>query len=94
MGTQNICLYKEVDKQYTGCNLKTTESLDCALIGVCAVIRSNTVSSLLLNYSKLTRGIIMGCLKIESLIKIHSISYKKPYLDIEGHAQTELHYCL
>ena len=30
-------------KKYTGCNLKTTELLDCALIGVCAVIRSNTV---------------------------------------------------
>ena len=30
-------------KTYTGCNLKTTELLDCALIGVCAVIRSNTV---------------------------------------------------
>ena len=43
MGTHNICLYKEVDKKYTGCNLKTTEYLDCALIGVCAVIRSNTV---------------------------------------------------
>ena len=43
MGTHNICLYKEVDKKYTGCNLKTTELLDCALIGVCAVIRSNTV---------------------------------------------------
>ena len=24
------------------CNLKTTTLLDCALIGVCAVIRSNT----------------------------------------------------
>ena len=43
MGTHNICLYKEVDKKYTGCNLKTTELLDCALIGVCGVIRSNTV---------------------------------------------------
>ena len=41
--THNICLYKDVDKKYTGCNLKTTEFLDCALIGVCAVIRSNTV---------------------------------------------------
>ena len=30
-------------QKYTGCNLKTTEMLDCALIGVCAVIRSNTV---------------------------------------------------
>ena len=42
MGTHNICLYKEVDKKYTGCNLKTTELLACGLIGVCAVIRSNT----------------------------------------------------
>ena len=43
MGTHNICLYKEVDKKYTGSNLKTTELLDCALIRVCAVIRSNMV---------------------------------------------------
>ena len=43
MSTHNICLYKEVKKKYTGCNLKTTEFLYCALIGVCAVIRSNTV---------------------------------------------------
>ena len=43
MGTHNICLYKEEDKKYTGCNLKTTELLNCALIGACAVIRSNTV---------------------------------------------------
>ena len=43
MVTHNICLYKEVDKKYTGYNLKTMELLDCALIGVCAVIRSNTV---------------------------------------------------
>ena len=43
MGTHDIFLYKEVDKIYTGYNLKTAELLDCALIGVCAVIRSNTV---------------------------------------------------
>ena len=43
MSTHNICLYKEVDIKYTGCNLKTMELLDYALIGVCAVIRSNTV---------------------------------------------------
>ena len=43
MSTHYICLYKEVDKKYTACNLKTTELLDCALIGVCAVIRSNIV---------------------------------------------------
>ena len=43
MSTHKICLYKEVDKKYTGCNLKTTKLLDCALIGVCVVIRLNTV---------------------------------------------------
>ena len=54
MSTHNIYLYKEVDKKYTGCNLKslfhnlnlkTTELLDCAFIGVCEVItgRSNTL---------------------------------------------------
>ena len=46
MGTHNLCLYKEVDKNYTGCNLKTTELLDCALIAACVVIRSNMVFSL------------------------------------------------
>ena len=44
MRTHNICLYKELKKKYTGCNLKTTEFHECALIGVCAVIRSNTVN--------------------------------------------------
>ena len=43
MGAHNICLYEEVDKNYTGCNLKTTELLECALIGACGIIRSNTV---------------------------------------------------
>ena len=42
MRSHNICLYKKVNKKYTGCNLKTTEIHECALIGVCAVIRSNT----------------------------------------------------
>ena len=43
MGSHNICLFKETDKKYTGCNLKTTELLDYALIGVCVVIMLNTV---------------------------------------------------
>ena len=43
MGAHNICLCKEADKKYTACNLKTTELLECALIGVCAVIRLNKV---------------------------------------------------
>ena len=29
MGTHNIWLYKEVDRKYTGCYLKTKELLDC-----------------------------------------------------------------
>ena len=43
ISTHNICLYKEVEKKYTCYNLKTTELLDCLLIGVCEVIRSNMV---------------------------------------------------
>ena len=43
MGTYNIRLYKEADKKYTGCNLKTKELLDCVPIGVCVVIRLNMV---------------------------------------------------
>ena len=42
MSTHNICLSK-VDKKYNGCKTETTELIDCGLIGVCAVIRSNTV---------------------------------------------------
>ena len=42
MDTHNICLFK-VDKKNTGCNLKTTGLPECLLIGVCAVIRLNTV---------------------------------------------------
>ena len=45
MSTHNISLYKEVNIRYTDCHLKTTKFLDCALIGVCAVIRLNTVYS-------------------------------------------------
>ena len=47
MGTHSICFEKEADKNYTDCNLKTTELLDYALIGVCALIRLNTVCTFL-----------------------------------------------
>ena len=30
MGTHNICLYKEIDKKYTSCNLNT-----CPAEGIC-----------------------------------------------------------
>ena len=43
IGTHNICLYKNTNKKYSGCNLTETGLHDCALIGVCAVIRSNKV---------------------------------------------------
>ena len=46
MGTHNICLYKEVDKKFFGCSLNTAELLESALIEVCAVIRSNTVTEI------------------------------------------------
>ena len=49
MGTHNICLYREVDKMYTGCNLKSKQLLDSALIGVCAVIRLNTVLNFIID---------------------------------------------
>ena len=55
MGTHNIYLYKEVDKKYAGCILKTTELFDCALILVCAVIGSNTVF-ITINVSKFRDG--------------------------------------
>ena len=43
METYNICLSKEVDKKYNGCDLMPTELLDCGLIVVCVVIRLNMV---------------------------------------------------
>ena len=49
MGTHNICLFEETSKKYTGCGLKTTKLLDCALIWVCAVIRLNTVCCITLS---------------------------------------------
>ena len=46
MGTHNICLYREIDKS-TLAVIWNLELLDCVLIGVWAVIRSNTVRTLL-----------------------------------------------
>ena len=48
MSTHNICLSKEVNKKYNGYNRKTAELIDCALIGACVVIRSNTMYFLIL----------------------------------------------
>ena len=60
MSTHNICFYKEVDKKYTGCYLKTAELLDCALIGVCAVIRSNMVYTGTHNLDILLKTLVPG----------------------------------
>ena len=38
-----LWVLKEVDKKYTGCNLKSMELLDCVLIGVCALVGLNMV---------------------------------------------------
>ena len=57
MGTHLNCIDKSMQfkwitttyafiKKYTGCYLKTTELLDCAVTGVSAIIRSNTVFNL------------------------------------------------
>ena len=47
VGTHLNCIDKSMQfkwvQKYTGCNLKTMKFLDCALIGVCAVIKWNTV---------------------------------------------------
>ena len=45
MSTNSIFI-KMLRYKYIGFNLKTTKLLDCALIGVCAVIRSNKVLQL------------------------------------------------
>ena len=43
MSTHNICFYKEGDKSTLVVIFWITKLLDCALIGACAVTRSNTV---------------------------------------------------
>ena len=68
MHTHNICLYKEVDKEYTRCNLKTMELLDCALIGVCAVIRSNTVLRQINRSSQIT--VLFALLRLQNLSNV------------------------
>ena len=52
MSTHNIYLCKKVERKYTCRDLKTTELLDCALIGVCAVIRLNMVGPVYRIYLK------------------------------------------
>ena len=76
MSTHNICFYKEVKKKYTGCNLKTTEFLDCALIGVCAVIRSNTV---LVLHSALIG--VCAVIRSNTVLVLHSLPFQFDVLD-------------
>ena len=82
MSTDNICLYKEVARKYTCCNLKTTELLNCALIGVCAVIRSNTVYIFLIYPWKCVVGIHYKSLLISTHNNCFCRAIKMFYLDI------------
>ena len=66
MDTHNICPYEEVDKNYTGCNLKTTELLECVLIGACAVMRSNTVCTCW-HPVKSQIGLLLLCTKLKMI---------------------------
>ena len=47
-GNSNDCqqhmLLERGRYKHTGCNAKTKKLLDCALVGVCVVIRLNTVT--------------------------------------------------
>ena len=43
MSNNKLCFYKEADKKTWLKSQKTTKSSNCGLIGLCAVIRSNTV---------------------------------------------------
>ena len=70
MGTHNIRLYKEVDKNYTGYNLKTMELLDCALIGVCAVIRSWVC------HIKMVKARRLCAMKYHTIMKFASGAYE------------------
>ena len=90
MGSNNIRLYKEVDKKYTGYNLKTTELLDCALIGVCAVIRLNTVHNLMLKSSCALKHSDQRRFPLEEAFDILAI-HKGPSKDSDGtaHAQSD-----
>ena len=81
MGTHLNCIDKSMQfkwvptifafKKYTGCNLKTTVLLDCVLIRVCAVIRSNTVSKY---YQGLTTSKI--------LLLVHHFEYSMRVYDV------------
>ena len=62
MGTHKICFYKEVDK---GHNVKTTELLDCVLIGVCAVIRWNMVYDVLIDMLTISGSVMIMSLSPE-----------------------------
>ena len=48
MSTNNICFYKEADKSTQSYSLKTMKLLNCALIRVCVVLKSNTVNTLVI----------------------------------------------
>ena len=84
MGTHSICLYKEVAKQYTSCNPKSTDLLDCALIGVCAVIRSNTVVWFISVYDNDNGDSVVFTVHWEKINKSLSTNNKEVVLVLTG----------
>ena len=62
-------------QKYTGYNLKTVELLDCALIGICAVIRSNMVCSLYHCYC--------SCFRRAPLATFHDVKHTVSYIFLE-----------
>ena len=92
MRTHNICLYKKENKKYTGCN-KTTEFHECALIGVCAVIRSNTVhvpefthwGDLQFSYVPTRYVLVLYISSYKAHFLLACMKYKESYYSHPGH---------
>ena len=88
MGTHNICLCKEIDKMYTGCNLKTTEFLDCALIRVCVVIWLNTVVQGLNGWDCIRKTWPKGLKSVWESFLIFAWKHVLVIITYEGHAKS------
>ena len=93
MGAHNICLYKEADKKYTGCNLKTMELPDCVLIGICVVIKSNTVYVMVTHLKHLTKAMSTNNI-IMFFVKNHFLDtpFYAPYLSYSKIRKRALNY--
>ena len=64
---QHICLYKEVDKTYTGCNLKIVELLDSVLKGICAnmVFSLKNLKKINKYFKMSSAAVVIGTLRVK-----------------------------